>query len=163
MNSAQGLNPLRASTMATDIWYCDNISSNGKIQLNSVSLKHSLSLTHTQTHCDDVIVTTDEYVLWPPCHWAWLFGVGVRVHVWNPVDPGSSPGGFWCRWLLSSPSNTSALCLFTSLVSGVKAKGKLIRSAKLSIASVDGSGMKPTDHAVKVCSVPVTYIFLGSL
>ena len=40
-----------------------------------------------------VIVTTDEYVLWLPCHQAWLFGVAVRVHVWHPVDPGSSPGG----------------------------------------------------------------------
>ena len=47
----------------------------------------------SQTSCDDCAVTTDESVLWPPCHRAWLFGVAVRVRVWHPVDPGSSPGG----------------------------------------------------------------------
>ena len=46
--------------------------------------------------CDDVIVSTDEYLLWLPCHRAWLFGVAVRVHVWHPVDPGSSRVG-WPR------------------------------------------------------------------
>ena len=43
--------------------------------------------------CDDVIVTTDAYVIWLPCHRSWFFGIAVRVHVWHPVDPGSSPGG----------------------------------------------------------------------
>ena len=59
--------------------------------------------------CDDVIVSTDEYLLWLPCHRAWLFGFVVRVLVWHPVDPGSSPGGLttlslrykWCHVLRS--------------------------------------------------------------
>src|SRR4029434_2028502 len=102
------MKPLKQST--------HNNSSNTHTHKHTQTHTHAHTHKHTpQSHCDDVIVTSDKYALWLPCHRAGLFGVAhvrevmVREHVWHPVDLGSSPGRVTLLSLRYKPIHTSGM------------------------------------------------------